>query len=75
MLPSMSVPVMRIRVMRVRMDERRVAVPMRMRLRGGLVTVPMVLVVLMPMLVLHGFMGMFVVMSFGHMQIDAALPA
>ena len=71
LLPSVPVPVMGIRVMRVRMDERRVAVPMRMRLRGGLVAVPMVLVVLMPMLVLHGFMGMFVVMSFGHMQIDA----
>ncbi len=58
--------------MRVRMDEQRVAMPMRMRLRErGVVAVPMVLVVLMPMLVLHGFMGMFVVMPFGRMQIDA----
>jgi len=71
----MGVPVVQIGVMRMLVHERHVSVAMRVRLaRGvaGFVRVLMMHVVRVPMLVLEGFVHMFVLMRLGEMQINAA---
>lgn len=68
---AMLMPVMQIRVVRVPVYEASMPVPMRMRLarrvsRDMLVLV--MLVVVMPMLVLHRLMNMFVLVPLGQVQ-------
>lgn len=70
--PLMLMPVVQVGVMRVAVGERRVAVPMGMRLAGriiGPVFMLMMFVMDMAMGMLHRFMRMFVVVGFHEMQI------
>ena len=65
----MTVPMVQIGVVRVPVHETDVPMPMRMRLAGRIgccVPVLMVLVVTMPMLVLHGFVQVFVLVPLSY---------
>ena len=65
----MTVPMVQIGVVRVPVHEANVPMPVRMRLAGRIccgVPVLMVLVVTVPMLVLHGFVQMFVLVPLSY---------
>jgi hypothetical protein len=67
----MGVPVMQVGVVRVLVAQRRVAMPMRMRLARWIVRrmrVSMVDVVAVPVLVLVGRMAVLVLVALGQMQ-------
>ena len=67
----MTVPVMKIGIMRVTVDERLVAVPMAVRFAWRVVRpmrVLMVLVMLMPVFMLDRLVAMLMLMAFGQMQ-------
>ena len=62
---------MQVRVMRMPVDEANMPMPMRMRLTRWIVRamiVLMMLVVTMPMLMLHGFVKVLMLVPFGQMQ-------
>ena len=66
-----TVPVMQVRVMRMPVHERRMTVPMHMRLSGrhvGPVVMSMVLVVPMPVLVFHRVMNVLVIVLLDQVQ-------
>jgi len=67
---TMFMSMMQVRVVRVPVDEANMLVPVRMRLTGRIVRAMIVLmmpVVAMPMLMLHGFMEVFMLVSLGQM--------
>ena len=65
----MAVPVMQVRVVRMGVAQRRVAVPMRMRFADRpLVRVPVVCIVSMVVLVFERLVRMLVLMAFGEMH-------
>jgi hypothetical protein len=65
----MAMPVMQVGVMRMGVAQRRVAVPMRMRLADRpLVRVPMVRVMSMAVLVFERLVRMLVLVAFGEMH-------
>jgi len=64
---GVSVPVVQIGIVRMTMHQRSVLVPMHVRLArriGRRVHVLVVGIVMMPVLVLHGLMGVFMLMAF-----------
>jgi len=70
----MTVPMVQIGVVRVPVHEADVPMPMRMRLAGRIgcgVPVLMVLVVTVPVLVLHGFVQMFMLVPFSDVEPQA----
>jgi hypothetical protein len=70
----MLMPVMQVRIVRVPVYETGMPVPMRMWLAGRIafsMLVLMVFVVVMPMLVLHQLMDMFVLVPLGQVQPEA----
>jgi hypothetical protein len=70
----MSMPMMQIGIVRVPVHQADVPVPMRMRLAGRIgqaVLVLVMLVVMMPVLVPHWFMVMFVLVPLGQVQPEA----
>ena len=65
----MAMPVMQVRVMRMRVAQRRVAVPMRMRFADRpVMRVPVMRVVSMAVLVFERLVRMLVLMAFGEMH-------
>ena len=67
----MTVTMMDVRVIRMRVDEFFVAVPVRVRLAGRAMGVLMVLVVGVQVLMFHQLMLMDVLVAFGQVQPDA----
>ena len=68
----MLVPMMKIGIVRVRVPQRLVAVPMRMRLGdGSVVRMPVMLVVGMKMFMLQRLVLMLVIVAFREMQPQA----
>ena len=68
---SVAVSMMQVRVVRMPMDQRCMAMPVHMRLAlrvGRRVIVLMVCIVAMAMLVLHRFMNMLMLVLLGQMQ-------
>ena len=72
---GVPVPMMQIRIMRVLVPDRKMVVPMSMRLASGIagrMHMLMVGIMEMPMLVLHSLMFMLVFVCFREVQIETA---
>ena len=70
---SVTVSVMQVGIMRVLVHHRRVTMRVGVRLAGrvaGAMRVPVMFIVDMPVLVLHGGVGVLVLVALGEMQIE-----